>query len=153
MVNTPEYYSQELQTQYKNFEFILDEIQKTYPLYKQNPKNDTTDYILDKGNYLSSQSKLFSIKNKLDVDSKTLKDDNNEVIQKINNLEDSITKNQKILSNLINSNNGASGSLNDMNYLYNIKLSYNIVLGIIIVIATMIYYKKNLVNNIKNISK
>ena len=28
MVNTPEYYSQELQTQYKNFEFILDEIQK-----------------------------------------------------------------------------------------------------------------------------
>ena len=106
MVNTPEYYSQELQTQYKNFEFILDEIQKTYPLYKQNPKNDTTDYILDKGNYLSSQSKLFSIKNSLDVDSKTLKDDNNEVIQKINNLEDSITKNQKILSNLINSNNG-----------------------------------------------
>ena len=149
MVNSPEYYSNELTTEYKNYDLILDEIQKTYPLYKINPKTDGNEYILDKTNYLSTQAKLFSIKNNLQNDSKILQNNNNDIIEKINNLEDSIQKNKDILSNLINNNNGASGSLSDMNYLYNIKLSYNIILGIVITISTMIYYKKYSVNNIK----
>ena len=143
MVNSPEYYSNELKTQYKNYKLILDEIQKTYPLYKLNPETDTNEYILDKSNYLSTQAKLFSIKNNLQNDSKILKDNNNSVIEKINSLETSINKNQAILSNLMNGDNGASEALNDMDYLYNIKLSYNIVLGIIIMLTTIIYYKNN----------
>ena len=147
MVNSPEYYQTKLTTEYTNFNLVLNELQRTYPLQQLNPSKSVTEYILDNSKYQSSQAKLFSIKNKLEVDSQYLQVKNDDIIQQIDDLDISITKNTAILANLVNGDNGASGALSDINYRYNEKLIYNFLLGIIISSAVFVYYKKTSIMN------
>lgn len=141
----PKQFKEKFDSEFQTYNIILDEIQKVYPEYRLNEKNVNYSNELSRahGNLSQSHSRLFSLKNNLENNTKTLREENDKRIDKINALDLEIEKLEERLNNLLNSNNAAKFAIKDFRFSYIEKLIYNIILGILIFSVIFINYNKS----------
>ena len=114
----PKQFKEKFNYEFQTYNIILDEIQRVYPNYRLNEKNKNYSNELSSSheNLSQSHSRLFSLKNNLENNTKTLREENDKRIHEINSLDIEIEKLEEKLNNLLNSNNAAKFSINDFRF-------------------------------------
>jgi hypothetical protein len=111
----------------QRYVIILDEIVKTYPNYKANPKFNAYSqaYSKNMGNLQQLQTEYFLFKNTLAKDTDELQKDIKEIDEMLYELEEETKLKREEYTNLKNSDNAAHGRLTDSTTLYKQQLLGN----------------------------
>lgn len=133
-MKTPEEYTKILSSSYQAFNLGLEEIMHSYPLYKLYPNDNShkREYNRDVQNLERIKSNIFINKNNLRSDSETVTNSVSSLNKKIGELNKDNTRLTKKINDLENLNSGASGELQDRQFIYNINLAQNVILAVII---------------------
>ena len=111
----------------QRYVIILDEIVKTYPSYKANPKFNSysNSYAKNMSNLQELQTEYFLLKNNLSKNTDELQKDIKQIDEMLYELEEETKKQREEYNNLKNSDNAAYGQLTDSKTLYNQQLLGN----------------------------
>ena len=111
----------------KRYELIIDEIVKTYPNYKANPKFNAYSqaYKNNMANLQKLQTDYFLLKNNLNKDTDELQKDIKQIDEMLYELEEETKVKREEYAYLKNSDNAAHGQLTDSKTLYNQQLLGN----------------------------
>jgi chromosome segregation ATPase len=111
----------------QRYVIILDEIVKTYPSYKANPKFNAYSqaYTKNMSNLQQLQTEYFLFKNRLSKDTNDLQREIKQIDEMIYELEEETKILREEYTNLKNSDNAAHGRLTDSETLYNQQLLGN----------------------------
>jgi FtsZ-binding cell division protein ZapB len=127
--NTPEYYKQKIKELDTKFSLILDEIIKSYSIYKMNP-----DYPEYQNLYSSNMNNLENDNQKI-IDYITIADTKIEQLKDENNILKSKFK------YLYSSNNTSDGLIDETQYLYNMKL-LELFISLVGIVVILVFIKK-----------
>jgi hypothetical protein len=133
-MNTPEYFTNKLKELNQRYVIILDEVVKTYPSYKANPKFNRyeKDYEKNISNLLKLQTDYFLFKNNIVKANTDLQKDIKQIDEMLYELEEENKILREEYAYLTNSNNAARGMLTDSTTLYNQQLTGNWLLFLIL---------------------
>ena len=141
--NTPEYYKQKITELNTKFSLILDEINKSYSIYKMNP-----DYPEYQNLYSSNMSNLEKTKSDIFLLQNSLENDNQKLIDYINIADSKIEQLQKEndtlhskFKYLYSSYNTSDGLIDETQYLYNMKL-LELFISLVGIIVILVFIKK-----------
>ena len=111
----------------QRYGLILDEIVKTYPNYKANPKFNAYSqaYATNMSNLQQLQTDYFLFKNNLSKDTDELQKDIKQIDEMLYELEEETKVKREEYAYLKNSDNAAHGRLTDSKTLYNQQLLGN----------------------------
>jgi hypothetical protein len=111
----------------QRYVIILDEIVKTYPSYKANPKFNpySQAYTKNMSNLQQLQTEYFLFKNRLSKDTNDLQREIKQIDEMLYELEEETKILREEYTNLKNSDNAAHGRLTDSETLYNQQLLGN----------------------------
>jgi FtsZ-binding cell division protein ZapB len=141
--NTPEYYKQKIKELDTKFSLILDEIIKSYSIYKMNP-----DYPEYQNLYSSNMSNLEKTKSDIFLLQNSLENDNQKIIDyitiadtKIEQLKDKNNILKSKFKYLYESNNTSDGLIDETQYLYNMKL-LELFISLVGIVVILVFIKK-----------
>lgn len=141
--NTPEYYKQKIKELDTKFSLIINEIIKSYSIYKMNP-----DYPEYQNLYSSNMSNLEKTKSDIFLLQNSLENDNQKIIDyitiadtKIEQLQDENNILKSKFKYLYESNNTADGLIDETQYLYNMKL-LELFVSLVGIVVILVFIKK-----------
>ncbi len=145
-VNTlsPSYYDKKIKELDQRFYLVLDELKKSYPIYKVYPDNPEYEniYSNDISNMEKTNIDIFSLKKSIDKDSIIL----NRIIKHRNKL---ITKKKeenkelkKQLENLLSGANSSTGMIDQKQDIYNMQFFHLVILGLSALGIMVFTYRK-----------
>ena len=141
--NTPEYYKQKITELNTKFSLILDEINKSYSIYKMNP-----DYPEYQNLYSSNMNNLEKTKSDIFLLQNSLENDNQKLIDYINIADSKIEQLQKEndtlhskFNYLYSSYNTSDGLIDETQYLYNMKL-LELFISLVGIVVILVFIKK-----------
>ena len=146
------YYNNKINELNSQYLLVAEEIENSFPLSKTYP--DIKSYTDNYNTYLSDEehikSELSILKNELQNDIENTKNDEQEQITHINNLENKNNELKNKINQLKNKNEGAIGFYYDFKNKYNVEINKTIIFFIITLI--MIIYLFSDKNNIETIT-
>ena len=145
-VNTlsPSYYDKKIKELDQRFYLVLDELKKSYPIYKVYPDNPEYEniYSNDISNMEKTNIDIFSLKKSIDKDSIIL----NRIIKHRNKL---ITKKKeenkelkKQLENLLSGANSSTGMIDQKQDIYNMQFFHLVIVGLSALGIMVFTYRK-----------
>ena len=141
--NTPEYYKQKIKELDTKFSLILDEIIKSYSIYKMNQ-----DYPEYQNLYSSNMNNLEKIKSDIFLLQNSLENDNQKLIDYINIADSKIEQLQEEndtlhskFKYLYSSYNTSDGLIDETQYLYNMKL-LELFISLVGIVVILVFIKK-----------
>lgn len=142
---TTEAYQKTINSLYKSFYLVLEEIGKTFPLYKLYPDSSAykEEYQRDVSNLENIKSEIFLIMTKLQNDVANLSKTTNDFNKKIERLNKENQGLKKKLSKFKNSGNAAYGELQTRIKNYYFQLAENVILILIAGAAINFYTHDN----------
>lgn len=141
--NTPEYYKQKITELNTQFSLILDEISKSYSIYKMNPDYPEYQnlYSSNMNNLEKTKSDIFLLQNSLENDNQKLIDYINIADSKIEQLQEENDTLHSKFNYLNSSYNTSDGLIDETQYLYNMKL-LELFISLVGIIVILVFIKK-----------
>lgn len=141
--NTPEYYKQKITELNTKFSLILDEINKSYSIYKMNPDYPEYQnlYSSNMSNLEKTKSDIFLLQNSLENDNQKLIDYINIADSKIEQLQEENDTLHSKFKYLYSSYNTSDGLIDETQYLYNMKL-LELFISLVGIIVILVFIKK-----------
>ena len=141
--NTPEYYKQKITELNTKFSLILDEINKSYSIYKMNPDYPEYQnlYSSNMSNLEKTKSDIFLLQNSLENDNQKLIDYINIADSKIEQLQEENDTLHSKFKYLYSSYNTSDGLIDETQYLYNMKL-LELFISLVGIVVILVFIKK-----------